>query len=29
VPYNSLISRSGLERLLGGIPEVNMMIEPA
>lgn len=29
VPYNSLVSRSGLERLLGGIPEVNMMVEPA
>ena len=29
VPYGSLTSRSALERLLDGIPEVNMMIEPA
>jgi hypothetical protein len=29
VPYGSLISRVGLERLIGSIPEVNMMREPA
>lgn len=29
VPYGSLTSRSGHERLLGNIPEVNMMLEPA
>jgi hypothetical protein len=29
VPYNSLISHRGLERLLGAIPEVNMMLDPA
>jgi hypothetical protein len=29
VPYCSLISRSGLERLLGTIPEVKVMLEPA
>lgn len=29
VPYGSLTSRSGLEQLLGTIPEVNMMLDPA
>jgi hypothetical protein len=29
VPYNSLTSRSALERLLGTIPEVHMLLEPA
>jgi hypothetical protein len=29
VPYNSLTSRCGLERLLRTIPEVNMTLEPA
>lgn len=29
VPYCSLISRPGLERLLRTIPEVNVMLEPA
>jgi hypothetical protein len=29
VPYNSLTSRRALEHLLGTIPEVHMMLEPA
>ncbi|MHB1035237.1 MAG: hypothetical protein ACYC35_19290 [Pirellulales bacterium] len=29
VPYSSQISRSKLERLLGAIPEVKLMLDPA
>jgi hypothetical protein len=29
VPHGSFISRAGLERLLGAIPEVSMMNDPA
>lgn len=29
VPYSSPATRSELERLLGNIPEVEMMVEPA
>jgi hypothetical protein len=29
VPYNSQTSRRGLDRLLAGIPEVQLMAEPA